>query len=116
MNSSPSVATGTRKRKSRLSDRIQLKSRLTPAGSRKYAWLVKSRAHHRSLHLDLPALTAVPAYAKINPYPNLLYKLLCSMWPCPNTLRITSQAMSAAVSFWHSLSNGRRSSSAMVMM
>jgi hypothetical protein len=25
----------------------------------------------------------------------------------PKTLRITSQAMSAAVSFWHSLSNGR---------
>jgi hypothetical protein len=34
----------------------------------------------------------------------------------PNILRITSQAMSAAVSFWHSLSNGRRSSSAIVMI
>ena len=33
----------------------------------------------------------------------------------PKMLRITSQAMSAAVSFWHNLSSGLRSSSAMVM-
>ena len=34
----------------------------------------------------------------------------------PNMLRITSHAMLAAVSFWHNLSSGLRSSSAIVMM
>ena len=70
-----------------------------------------SKEGKRETSSDLPASTCGLG----NTYCREQTRRLHHIQP-PNTLRITSQAMSAAVSFWHSLSNGRRSSSAMVMM
>jgi hypothetical protein len=60
----------------------------------------KGRGKHLS---DLPASTCGLG----NTYCREQTRRLHHIQPA-NTLRITSQAMSAAVSFWHSLSNGRR--------